>query len=96
MQPQLFNFNGQPTLDSREVAKMIGKSHKHLMRDIRQYIKDMTLGPNLDPAQFFIESNYKDAYRSFAEDGRHLVTDDHLSLKSRMSSIFVMIASMST
>ena len=43
MQPQLFNFNGQPTLDSREVAKMIGKSHKNLMRDIRQYIKD--LGP---------------------------------------------------
>ena len=26
--PQLFNFNGQPTLDSREVAKMIGKRHK--------------------------------------------------------------------
>ena len=65
MQPQLFNFNGQPTLDSREVAKMIGKSHKHLMRDIRQYINDMTLGPNLDPAQFFIESNYKDANGRF-------------------------------
>ena len=65
MKPQLFNFNGQPTLDSREVAKMIGKSHKHLMRDIRQYIKDMTLGPNLDPAQFFIESNYKDANGRF-------------------------------
>ena len=65
MQPQLFNFNGQPTLDSREVAKMIGKSHKHLMRDIRQYINDMTLGPNLDPAQFFIESNYKDANDRF-------------------------------
>lgn len=45
MQPQLFNFNGQPTLDSREVAKMIGKSHKNLMRDIRQYIND--LGPRL-------------------------------------------------
>ncbi len=65
MKPQLFNFNGQPTLDSREVAKMIGKSHKHLMRDIRQYINDMTLGPNLDPAQFFIESNYKDANGRF-------------------------------
>lgn len=42
------------------------------------------------------KENKKDAYRSFAEDGRHLVTDDYLSLKSRMSSIFVMIASMNT
>ena len=65
MPPQLFNFNGQPTLDSREVAKMIGKSHKHLMRDIRQYISNMTPGPSLDPAQFFIESNYKDANGQF-------------------------------
>jgi phage regulator Rha-like protein len=58
-EPQLFNFNGQPTLDSREVAKMIGKNHGHLMRDIHQYINDMTLNPNLDSAQFFIESNYE-------------------------------------
>lgn len=26
------------TLDSREVAKMIGKEHKHLMRDIAKYV----------------------------------------------------------
>lgn len=65
MQPQLFNFNGQPTLDSREVAKMIGKSHKNLMRDIRQYIKDLGPSSKLSPAQFFIESNYKDANGQF-------------------------------
>lgn len=65
MKPQLFNFNGQPTLDSREVAKMIGKSHKNLMRDIRQYIKDLGPGSKLSPAQFFIESNYKDANGQF-------------------------------
>ena len=59
MQPQLFNFNGQPTLDSREVAKMIGKHHAHLMRDIRQYISDMEENPKLDPRQFFIESSYE-------------------------------------
>lgn len=64
-EPQLFNFNGQPTLDSREVAKMIGKSHKNLMRDIRQYIKDLGPGSKLSPAQFFIESNYKDANGQF-------------------------------
>lgn len=62
---QLFNFNGQPTLDSREVAEMIGKSHKNLMRDIRQYIKDLGPSSKLSPAQFFIESNYKDANGRF-------------------------------
>lgn len=59
MKPQLFNFNGQPTLDSREVAKMIGKRHAHLMRDIRCYINDMEENPKLDSRQFFIESNYE-------------------------------------
>lgn len=27
-EPQLFNFNGQPTIDSREVAKKIVKTTK--------------------------------------------------------------------
>ena len=30
------------------------------MRDIRRYISDMSLDAKLRPAQFFIESNYKD------------------------------------
>lgn len=58
-QPKLFNFNGQPTLDSREVTKMIGKQHAHLMRDIRCYINDMEENPKLDSRQFFIESSYE-------------------------------------
>ena len=62
---QLFNFNGQPTIDSREVAKMIGKKHAHLMRDIHRYISDIKPDPKLDSAQFFIESNYKDANGQF-------------------------------
>ena len=45
MEPQLFNFKGQPTLSSRQVAKMIGKQHKHLMRDIRRYISDISTSP---------------------------------------------------
>lgn len=65
MQPQLFHFNGQPTLDSREIAKMIGKRHRDLIRDIRRYISDMTPSAKLRPAQFFIESNYKDANGQF-------------------------------
>lgn len=59
MKPQLFNFNGQPTIDSREVAKMIGKRHKNLMRDIRQYINDLDEGSKLSSPKFFIESNYE-------------------------------------
>ena len=58
-EPQLLTFQGEPTLDSREVAKMIGKRHAHLMRDIRCYINDMEENPKLDSRQFFIESNYE-------------------------------------
>lgn len=58
-EPQLLNFHGEPALDSREVAKMIGKRHAHLMRDIRCYINDMEENPKLDSRQFFIESNYE-------------------------------------
>ncbi|OUL53399.1 Rha family transcriptional regulator [Limosilactobacillus reuteri] len=57
--PQLLNFRGEPTLDSREVAKMIGKRHKNLMRDIRQYINDLDEGSKLSSPKFFIESNYE-------------------------------------
>lgn len=58
-QPQLFDFHGQPTLDSREVAKMVGKQHKNLMRDIRQYINDIDDSSKLSSPQFFIESTYE-------------------------------------
>lgn len=61
MQPQLFNFNGQPTLDSRKVAKMLGKRHRDLMRDIRRYVSDISTSAELRALDFFIESNYTDA-----------------------------------
>lgn len=51
----------QQVIDSRDVAKMVGKSHAHLMRDIRDYIDDILTDPKLDSLDFFIESNYKDA-----------------------------------
>ena len=59
MQPQLFNFNGQPTIDSREVAKMIGKRHRDLIRDIRDYIKVIKYSAKLRSTDFFVESTYK-------------------------------------
>lgn len=51
----------QQVIDSRDVAKMVGKSHAHLMRDIRDYIDDVLTDPKLDSLDFFIESSYKDA-----------------------------------
>lgn len=57
------------TLDSREVAEMVGKQHKHLLRDINGYIENMKQGtepnfglssklPKINPSDFFIPSTY--------------------------------------
>lgn len=43
----------QLTLDSREVAEMVEKEHKILMRDIRTYIEYM--GTKMNPSNFFIK-----------------------------------------
>jgi Rha family phage regulatory protein len=45
--------------DSREVAKMVGKRHDHLVRDIRGYIKILNQSLKLDTDDFFKKSNYK-------------------------------------
>lgn len=56
---ELLDFEGQSVLDSRDVAKMIGKTHAHLIRDIDGYIRDINQNPNLDSDQFFIPSTYR-------------------------------------
>lgn len=48
----------QRVIDSRDVAKTIGKTHKNLMRDIRSYINDLEESSKLSPRQFFIEASY--------------------------------------
>lgn len=45
-------------VDSREVAEMVEKQHKHLIRDIENYESVILQSPNLDPADYFIKSNY--------------------------------------
>ena len=52
--------NGCGYVDSREVAAMIGKEHKHLLRDIRGYIAILTEKgrPNFGPSDFFLESSF--------------------------------------
>ncbi|WP_238884445.1 Rha family transcriptional regulator [Clostridium sp. YIM B02551] len=47
----------QKTLDSREVAQMIGKEHKNLLRDIKGYIEILD-GSKLSSHNFFVESTY--------------------------------------
>ena len=48
------------TIESREVAKMIGRQHKELLRDIRRYLSDISTSADLRSSDFFIESLYKD------------------------------------
>lgn len=48
------------TLTSMEVAKMVDKEHKYLMRSIRNYSADMT-GAEISPVDFWIESTYEDS-----------------------------------
>lgn len=58
----IFAENGKLWTDSREVAAMVGKQHKELLRDIRNYIA--TMGKinerNFAPVDFFVESTYVD------------------------------------
>lgn len=64
-----YNPTEAETLDSREVAEMVEKQHKNLLRDINEYIKEMEgLGklknelssklPKINPSDFFIPSTY--------------------------------------
>jgi len=58
------------TIDSREVAEMVDKDHKHLLRDIDNYVQIMespTLGNGLTSqvSDFFIPSTYESASRQY-------------------------------
>ena len=46
------------TINSREVATMIGKDHDKVLRDIRKYVKVLEDSPKLATPNFFIESTY--------------------------------------
>ncbi len=49
----------EQTIDSREVAEMIGKEHRQLLKDIRRYIQHFNEG-KIAPVEFFQENIYKD------------------------------------
>lgn len=50
----------QKTITSIEVAEMVGKDHKNILRDIRNYASELNQ-LNIEPVDFFIESAYKDS-----------------------------------
>lgn len=49
----------QKYIDSREVAEMVEKAHKELMRDIRRYCEQLNES-KIALVDFFTESTYKD------------------------------------
>lgn len=54
----VIDMNGQKTIDSREVAEMIGMQHKDLLEKIRGYI-DILEGGKFRSLDFFIQTEYK-------------------------------------
>lgn len=55
---QILERNNELYVDSREVAEMVDKQHKHLLRDIENYESAILQSPNLDSANYFIQSTY--------------------------------------
>lgn len=60
---KVFNFNEVNVVDSRDVAEMVEKNHRDLMRSIHSYIETMeeSTERNFAPSDFFIPHTYKDS-----------------------------------
>lgn len=56
---QLTYENGVFYANSRQIAEMIGKEHKNLLRDIDGYINVLSQSSTLSPDDFFKKSSYK-------------------------------------
>lgn len=59
----VINRDGVETVDSREVAQMVGKQHAHLMRDIHNYVEilENSTESNFGLSDFFIPDTYTDS-----------------------------------
>ena len=53
---EIIKFDGQLVTDSRDVAEMVGREHKDVLRDIRNIITQ--LGESKIAQSYFIESSY--------------------------------------
>ena len=58
----IIHKNGVDVTDSREVAEAIGKEHRHLIRDVRNYAEviEKSSESNFGLVDFFISSTYTD------------------------------------
>ena len=54
------DFHGKQVIDSRDVAQMVEREHKELMKSIRVYAQYLAEG-EIPLGDFFIESTYLDA-----------------------------------
>ena len=88
---QVINHNNVDVIDSREVAEMIGKEHRNLIRDIRGYVEIIENSTELkiEPSDFFIESNYKDStgrtLPCYLLTRKHRLTRAHREKQLKMS-----------
>lgn len=60
---EVFDFKQKAVVDSRDVATVIERSHKHLLRTIGTMIGHLTAdfnGPKFEPVDFFIPATYID------------------------------------
>ncbi len=55
---QIVEQNETHYVDSREVAEMVGKEHKNLIRDIENYRSVILQSSKLSPDDYFVESTY--------------------------------------
>lgn len=55
---QLVEQNETHYVDSREVAEMVGKEHKNLIRDIENYRSVILQSSKLSSDDYFVESTY--------------------------------------
>lgn len=55
---QVIEKNNEFYVDSREVAEMVGKEHKNLIRDIENYKSVILQSSNLSLDNYFVESTY--------------------------------------
>lgn len=63
-QIKVISLNGQLVTDSRDVAAMIGKEHKEVLRTIRGFIGILT-SAKLRSLDFFVPHHYQDAKQEY-------------------------------
>lgn len=67
---EIININGQLVTDSRDVAKMVGRDHNDVLKDVRRILSQ--LGEGTFPQSYFIESSYTNSQNK--EQPRYLLT----------------------